>query len=246
MKSFKSLILVLLIMLCLPIVVNAETRTVNTEEELINAIKDKSVDYISIGSDINTTQKITTTRDVTIDGNGHTLKYVGTFGSEKSTDNKVWGSIYILQIYKANVTIKDIKLTGGNAAILVNGGNVTLEGIVDVSGNGFGGIELGKGKDVTSTPTLNLDNDAKIVNTTDSNSSPSVWVPKDTDNALMIIDGVSKTFTAGEELTLGEINTIYGITDENPKTGDNIFITLSIIFISLITLIISYKKLLKA
>ena len=63
---------------------------------------------------------------MTIDGNGYTMKYVGTFGQAGSTDNTTWGGIYWLQVYNTNATIKDIKLTGGNAALLVNGSNVTF------------------------------------------------------------------------------------------------------------------------
>ena len=140
-------------------------KDVTNEEELLAAVKDSQIKTINIVNDITTTQKVNVTRDVTINGNSHKITLnVG--------DNTVWGGHYVLQAYKANVTINDIALTGGNAALLVNGSNVVLNGKIDVSGNGFGGIELANAAGVT--PSINLEN-ANLVNTTEAYLLPTLW-----------------------------------------------------------------------
>ncbi len=199
------------------------TTTVSNQEQLKSAIADKNISTIVLNSDINTTEKIHITRDLTIDGNNHTIRYTGTFGKDNSKDNKVWGGIYVLHVYKATATIKNIKLTGANAALLANGANVTLVGTIDVSGNGFGGIELGQGKDVDETVKLNLDDNCNIVNTTESATAPTLWVPSDSDDAIVSMNGVEKIVTSGDELALSEVNALFeGIREQSPQTGDNL------------------------
>lgn len=242
-KIWPSIIGALMLMMTiLPMTsVKAASVTVNTEMELKNALKDTSIDTIVLGSDIETTEKINILRPLTLDGNGKTMKYVGTFGATHSTDNTVWGGIYILQVYKTTATIKNIKLTNGNAGLLINGSNVTIEGTIDVSGNGFGGIELGQGADVTTIPTIQLMNEAKIVNTTETNNRPTLWVPNDTKGATIIINGVSNTLQTGQELTLAEVYAM--MPNENPKTGDPIFLYMGIGLLSLGLCIGSIRKL---
>lgn len=238
-KSFAVLLVALAI---IPISdVSAKTITVNNQTELKSAIEDNSISTITLGSNIETTEKINITRTLTIDGNGHTMKYVGTFGKDASTDNTTWGGIYLLQIYTTKATIKDIKLTGGNAALLVNGSDVTLEGTIDVSGNGFSGIELGQGSNVTTIPHLKLVNGAKIINTTESENRPTLWVPEDTSRAILEINGVEKTLTAGMELTLDEIAELFAI-QENPDTSDPIISVTILGIFALFALILNSKK----
>lgn len=221
--------------------VSAKTIKVNNQAELKSAIEDSTVSTITLGSNIETTEKINITRSLTIDGNGHTMKYVGTFGKEASTDNTTWGGIYLLQVYNTEATIKDIKLTGGNAALLVNGSNVTFEGTIDVSGNGFGGIELGQGSGITRIPRLSLVNGAKIVNTTESENRPTLWVPEDTSSAILEVNGIAKTLTAGMELTLDEIAELFTIK-ENPDTSDSLIIAVMLGICGLYMFIVSSKK----
>ncbi len=228
MKKLFSLMLGLF--LFMPFVtVNAESMKVKNEDELKAAISNEEIDTIIIENNIDTTSKITITRPVYIEGNNHTLRYTGTFGENNSRDNTVWGGIYVLQVYKTNATIKDIKLTGANAALLINGGNVTFEGTIDVSGNGFGGIELGQGKNVTEIPKLALGNEAEIKNSTEKGNAPTLWVPDDTVKGVLEINGVSKDITKGDELSLTEVAKIFDI--DNPSTNDNIttYITTSIL-----------------
>lgn len=238
----KPFIVLLVALTIIPISdVSAKSVTVNNQTELKDAIEDSSISTITLGSNIETTEKINITRTLTIDGNGNTMKYVGTFGKNASTENTTWGGIYLLQIYTTEATIKDIKLTGGNAALLVNGSKVTLEGTIDVSGNGFGGIELGQGSGITTIPHLKLVNGAKIVNTTESENKPTLWVPEDTSSAILEINGVKKTLTSGMELTLNEIAELFAIK-ENPDTSDSIIITIILGLSGLFMLILNSKK----
>lgn len=169
-------------MLSVQAVTKASTH-VTTQAELETAIDDATITSIVLDNDINITRKLNVTNPKTIDGAGHAITYTGTFKGGV-TDNKVWGSndvapydggVYILNIYRTTATIKNIKLTGGNAAINVNGSNLTLVGNVDVSGNGFGGIELSKGVGVTEYPTV-LASNSVIKNTSEGKLLPTVWV----------------------------------------------------------------------
>ena len=240
MKKFSKILLlfVLTVTLCTTLNVKAATsKTVNNQAELKDALNDSNVSTIILGSDIETTEKINILRDVTIDGNNKTIKYVGTFGSSNSNDNTVWGGIYVLQVYKSNVTLKNIKLTGGNAGLLINGGHATFVGKIDVSGNGFGGIELGKGSGVTEAPKLTLTDDAEIINTTESTDKPTLWVPDDTTGAVIEIGNTKFELNPGEELSLDEINELEESL-ENPETSDSLL--LNIFFLSIFVILSSY------
>lgn len=232
-----SIFLILLLSCFITTNVNAESKTVKNQDELKSALSNKDIDTIILGGDINTTEKINITRPIYLDGKNHTIKYVGKFGD--SDDFTVWAGIYVLQVYKTNATIKDVKLTGGNAGLLINGSVVKLEGTIDVSGNGFGGIELGKGANVEEAPRVDLDSSTDLKNDSESNDRPTLWVPDDTNGAVMSVDGVKETLTAGEELSLTEIDELFDI-DVNPQTNDNIIIVL-IIALSLIG-ILNIKK----
>lgn len=215
----------------------ATSKTVNSEVELKEALNNSNVSTIILGSNIETTEKINIMRNITIDGNNKTIKYVGKFGSSNSSDNTVWGGIYVLQIYKSNVTLKNIKLTGGNAGLLINGGHATFVGRIDVSGNGFGGIELGKGNGVTTTPTLTITDNAEIINSSESADKPTLWIPDDTTGAIIEIGNTEFELNPGEKLSLDEINELEE-SIENPETNDSIL--LNIFFLSIFVILSTY------
>lgn len=235
-KKFSKLFIFLLMLFFIPtFIVHAETQVaVNDQEELLNALNNTNVTTIILNKDIDTTQKINITRNITLDGNGHTMKYVGSFSEDGSKDNTKWGGIYVIQIYKTKVTVKDIKLTGGNAAILVNGGELNISGTVDVSGNGFGGIELSQGKNVSDTSKLTIN--GKIVNSTDSKDTPTLWVPSDSKDAIVVMNGIEEIIEKGKELTISEINELFDLGNDNPQTKDSMNIYLALSLISLIGL----------
>ena len=161
----------------------AEPVEVDNEEDLYKYLEGSEVTEVKLMNDIKTTHKINVTSDKVIDGNGYKIIYAGTFKGGV-TDNKQWGSdaaypyngcVYVIQAYDANVTIKNITLTGGNVGLGINGANVVLEGKIDVSGNGYGGIELTKGASQTlSVPSLTMNN-VTLVNDSETETTPTLW-----------------------------------------------------------------------
>lgn len=233
-KSCKMLVL-LFVALVIPFYVNAESKTVKTEEELKNAVADSTVSEIVLGDDIETLGKINITRNLTLDGNGHSITYVGKFfkdaNSEGSDDNTIWskkssdgtaGAVYVIQVYKANVEIKDIVLAGGNRGLGINGSVVTLDGTIGFVNNGFQDIELSNGKDVTGIPTLKLTDNA-IVTTDNETDKVESW--------LIYVDGVEasvngKTFSADTSLRASSIGAPVIAVDtvkEDSKVSKDIF-----------------------
>ena len=247
------------------------TKTVNNETELKEAINNADIKTIELGSDIDITETIVVMSEKTIDGKNHTITYKGLFKGGVS-DNTVWGNntngrgVYIIQVYNTSATIKDIKLTGGNAGLLINGSNVELKGTIDVSGNGFGGIELGQGSGVTNTPAVAL-NDVKLVNTTETSDKPTLWI----DTTPEVAEKISVTVN-GEKLASsivdGKVNVYLDETKspdyeeptkeeenknqttdntakneiENPETFDNIIIYMIIAFLGIGLLIYGINK----
>lgn len=124
---FIGIILLAIFLTPTTLVNAASSSSVHNEAELKQALTNESISNIVLANDIETTEKINILRPVTIDGANHTIKYIGTFGKDNSKDNTIWGGIYVLQVYKTNATIKNIKLTGGNAGLLINGSTVNLK-----------------------------------------------------------------------------------------------------------------------
>src|SRR5690606_17358944 len=115
--------------------------------ELEIALSNADVAVIELDASFEVDSKILVDRTVTIDGNGFTI-------SSDVADNTVWNSntAYIFHVYNTDdVVIKDISLTNANAGLLVNGSSASLEGVINVSGNGFGGIESSNGSVLTVT-----------------------------------------------------------------------------------------------
>ncbi len=87
-----------------------------------------------------------------------------------------WKGIYGIQVYNTTAILENVKTTGGNAGIEVNGSNVTLKGIIDVSGNDIGGIEVSQGEDVSEDSQLTIDEDAELKNSSESATNPTAWL----------------------------------------------------------------------
>ena len=188
-----------------------EPTEVATEEDLKQAIAngDKEVkltDNITVASgnlNLGTTEHF--------DGNGKTISF-GTTGQnlvathsgttienvtvENTVATEDWSSTYGIQCYNGDYTIKNVKAKGGNAGILVNSSNVTLEGTIDVSGNEFGGIEVSKSSNTQLQPsTLNI-NGATIVNTTEEFRKPTIWIDGAEDGN--VVNGAESMFATTE------------------------------------------------
>lgn len=210
----------------------AEPVEVDNEEDLYTYLEGSEVTEVKLMNDIETTHKINVTSDKIIDGNGYKITYVGTF-KDGSHDKTEWGSdaeapydggVYVIQAYNANVTVKNITLTGGNVGLSANGANLTLEGTIDVSGNGFGGIELTKGAAPTlAVPSLTINN-ATIVNTTETDKLPTLWTDnlttEEVESMNIEYNGVKVAVTCDKEV--GKPLQVQLFLDENNlPTGDN-------------------------
>lgn len=161
----------------LTIVVNDKSvKKVTNEAELRAALADRNVKTINVANDFVVAAKVNITRDVTINGNSHKI-------TMNLADKTTWGGHYVLQAYKANVTIKNLSLNGGNAGLLVNGANVVLNGTIDVSDNGFGGIEL-----TGANPTIDLSN-VTLVNNTEAYLLPTLWTDPKMENVKVDYKG---------------------------------------------------------
>lgn len=156
---------------------------VATLEDFKAALADETKTLINLTADFSTNEKILIDRAVTINGNNHTITFVN--------DAEGWQGNYVLHVYKATgVTIKDIKLTGGDAALYANGSEVTLEGTVDITGNEFGGIEVSQGKDVTNLPKLTVTG-AITYQSPDSDIKPVIWIDgRQTNDGWVVAEGL--------------------------------------------------------
>ena len=149
-------------------------------------------DYTLDASQVKTTSAIVivdgcTVKNLTVEGN---------------TRMNSWDSNYGIQAYGDGVkaTLEDVNVTGFDAAILVNGAELTLKGTVDVSGNEFGGIEVSQGVGIDEVSKLIVE--GTVVNSTESDTAPTAWIPCDDakgTNAQGSIEGVKWTETMVEK-----------------------------------------------
>ena len=122
------------------------------------------------------------------------------------TEKAEWQGTYALQVYKATeVELINFAGTRADAAIYVNGSNVTLSGTIDVSGNEFGGIEVSKGSGVETEPVLNITG-AELLNSDEASAIPTIW-----EDEIGNVDAVKRVVGYGEMKV-----------DYNQKTDTNI------------------------
>ena len=177
--------------------VDGGSETVTTQEALKMALANDSVSEIIIGDSFDVTEKIIISRPVIINGNSKTITMSGNIPEK-------WNSptAYIFQVYGTkDVTIKDIKLTHGNAALLINKGEATLLGNIDVSGNGFGGIESSHGSILTVSGVT-------FTNTTEAYGLPTLWEDGVTDTTIVDVVGTKNTTIKPTQIQyyLAEVN----------------------------------------
>ncbi len=157
----------------------ASAADVATFDELKAALSDVSTTTITITTDISTPEKLLINRPLTIIGGGHTVSF--------SPSNAGWNGNYVFHVYgTSDVTISDIKLTAGDAGLLVNNSTVTLTGSIDVSGNEFGGIESSNGSVLTVSG-------ATLTNSTESYRLPTAWEDGMTGNTVVGFVGATST-----------------------------------------------------
>ena len=200
-----------------------EVKTVGTIIELKNALENDSVDFIRLTKDITgISSSVEVKREVVLDGDGYTLGFKNletAFGTvddglilyssaanstiQNLTVNaglanpKEWVGTYAIQAYNTRgVTLEDVTVTGGNGGILVNSSEVTLDGTINVSGNGFGGIEVSKGDGLTSDPLLDAEI-ADFMNDSEVYGLPTIWIDGTTETDTEWVDvDTDDTFTA--------------------------------------------------
>ncbi len=129
-------------------------RKVETEQELVDALADSSVDIITLKNDIAIGTTLTVLRKVTLDLNGYVLKMTGS-GSVIILDNKS-GITGDLTLIDSNPTAEHkFKVNGAEPWVLDNSGTETVYGGIITGGTGSriffsngvegGGVIIGSG-----------------------------------------------------------------------------------------------------
>lgn len=146
---------------------NSNIANVKTMEELKAALANANKSIINITESFNVTEKILVNRPITINGGNNTIAFTG--------DAAGWQGNYVIHVYSTTgVNISNVKLTGADGALLVNGSEVELTGNIDVTGNEYGGIEVSKGSAVTTEPKLTVTG-ATFTNISESYGLPTIW-----------------------------------------------------------------------
>ena len=157
-KRILSILLTICMLFCLvPTTAFAEgetNRKVETEQELVDALADSSVDIITLKNDIAIGTTLTVLRKVTLDLNGYVLKMTGS-GSVIILDNKS-GITGDLTLIDSNPTAEHkFKVNGVEPWVLDNSGTETVYGGIITGGTGSriffsngvegGGVIIGSG-----------------------------------------------------------------------------------------------------
>ena len=157
-KRILSILLALCMLFCLvPTTAFAEgetNRKVETEQELVDALADSSVDIITLKNDIAIGTTLTVLRKVTLDLNGYVLKMTGS-GSVIILDNKS-GITGDLTLIDSNTTAEHkFKVNGVEPWVLDDSGTETVYGGIITGGTGSriffsngvegGGVIIGSG-----------------------------------------------------------------------------------------------------
>lgn len=139
----------------------------------LSVVGDKTIDG---GNHTLTTPvgKTTATKDGVLVNSGTTVIKNIKINVNGLADKTKWGGNYGIQVFTGNTTIENVTATGANAGILINGSKAVMKGTIDVSGNGFGGIEVSQGTK-TEAPSLDA-SAATFVNTDEAYGKPTIWI----------------------------------------------------------------------
>jgi len=154
---------------------------VSSLNELKAALANENIATILLEKNISIdTAQIDIFRPVTINGNGYKITF--------TDDSQGWNGSYIFKVYRTTgVVFENINFEGGDAAILVNGSEVTLKGNIGISGMEFGGIEVCQGVNVTEKPELNVEGTISFVSP-ESGILPVIWIDgKDSNDSWVIV-----------------------------------------------------------
>ena len=157
-KRLLSILLTLCMLFCLvpttAFAAGETNRKVETEQELVDALADSSVDIITLKNDIAIGTTLTVLRKVTLDLNGYVLKMTGS-GSVIILDNKS-GITGDLTLIDSNPTAEHkFKVNGAEPWVLDDSGTETVYGGIITGGTGSriffsngvggGGVIIGSG-----------------------------------------------------------------------------------------------------
>ena len=157
-KRILSILLALCMLFCLvpttAFAAGETNRKVETEQELVDALADSSVDIITLKNDIAIGTTLTVLRKVTLDLNGYVLKMTGS-GSVIILDNKS-GITGDLTLIDSNSTAEHkFKVNGAEPWVLDDSGTETVYGGIITGGTGSriffsngvggGGVIIGSG-----------------------------------------------------------------------------------------------------
>ena len=156
-KRILSILLTLCMLFCLvpttAFAAGETNRKVETEQELVDALADSSVDIITLKNDIAIGTTLTLLRKVTLDLNGYVLKMTGS-GSVIILDNKS-GITGDLTLIDSNPTAEHkFKVNGAEPWVLDDSGTETVYGGIITGGTGSriffsngveGGVIIGSG-----------------------------------------------------------------------------------------------------
>lgn len=162
--------------------------------DLQTALASTTVDTINITANISgipAALVVPVGHPVTINGGGYKVSFTGLenaptlvddgFAIEASTTindltvdaglatSTIWVGTYAIQVYNTSATLNNVTITNGNGGILNNNSTTTLTGAINVSGNGFGGIESSG-----ASASLNVSG-ATFTNTSEAYGLPTIW-----------------------------------------------------------------------
>lgn len=108
-------------------------------------------------------------------------------------DPTVWGSHYGLQVFRGKVSVKNLKSYGSNGGIIVNSSELSIAGNIDVSDNGFGGIEVSKsGTTSSESPgVLIIEAGTLLINRTEAPGLPTIWIDGKSDEQGIVTNNSS-------------------------------------------------------
>lgn len=157
-KRILSILLALCMLFCLvpttAFAAGETNRKVETEQELVDALADSSVDIITLKNDIAIGTTLTVLRKVTLDLNGYVLKMTGS-GSVIILDNKSGITGDLTLIDSNPMAEHKFKVNGAEPWVLDNSGTETVYGGIITGGTGSriffsngvegGGVIIGSG-----------------------------------------------------------------------------------------------------
>lgn len=192
-------------------------------DDLKGAAEDNKIKIVNLKADIvGIDETITFYNPVTFNGEDHKLKFVNkgqnlVFLQPSKINNLTveadgtdsWTSTYAVQVYNGKgYSIKDSTFSGGNAGLLVNSADATIEN-VNVSGNSFGGIEVAKGSAPEASQTSSLTVKGTITNTTEEYGKPTIWIDGASEELSVNAEGLFST----TEVKEGQVQ--YYISEEH-------------------------------